>query len=264
MIRTSYRTLNSSILLRGKIQQRSIFEFVQNSIMDFQSFTDMEWWATILVSTIAVKTALFPLTRKQIIAGNQLQKCTIELNMLSKLLVQNMKSEKTFIDKWYALKSYKKGVSATLTLHDVSLFKIFAIPLVNASIFFTFVYSIRLMVMNDPIGAMTVGGMSWFPDITVIDRTYILPSAAIGATYYSLEISLRDKFEMYGLHVWFSRIQELLILSLPFVATLPAGVFCYWIPSSMFTAVQILMLRDPKFNKFLKMPMSMKDKLKNL
>jgi YidC/Oxa1 family membrane protein insertase len=72
----------------------------------------------------------------------------------------------------------------------------------------------------------------------------------------SLELSLHPhgKLILYIKDI----LQSILIFSIPLVIPLPAGIFCYWIPSGMFSISQTLLLRNPAFRKFLKLPLPVK------
>ena len=50
------------------------------------------------------------------------------------------------------------------------------------------------------------------------------------------------------------KLQLIMIFSAPFVVQLPAGVFCYWVPSALFGLVQTTTLRQPATRKLLGLP----------
>mmetsp|Transcript_3834 Transcript_3834/g.5225 ORF Transcript_3834/g.5225 Transcript_3834/m.5225 type:complete len:136 (+) Transcript_3834:30-437(+) len=87
----------------------------------------------------------------------------------------------------------------------------------------------------------------------------VLPAVGIVGTLVSLELGLRGRRALHpDSQPTFSvvdrlihALQGLVLLTSPMIVQLPAGVFPYWIASSAFTIVQILMLRRPDIRKML-------------
>lgn len=249
-----------------QFDKRTIFTTVQNSLIALQEITDLQWWATIALSTVFVKVSLLPLVRSQIMASKRFQNCSAEIGTLYSLLSQNLASTsgKNFIEKMQAIRNFRKGVNATLTIHDASLSTMLVVPLVNLSVFMTFVISVRNLIEYDPIGVMSCGGMLWFKDIAAVDPTMALPITALLSTYVSLDLAFSDKGDNALMYKFKDIAQTIVILSLPFVTALPSGVFCYWIPSSLFGIAQTLTLRSPRALKLLNIPLSTKDQMKGI
>ena len=88
----------------------------------------------------------------------------------------------------------------------------------------------------------TTGGPSFALDLSAPDPTFILPVTALVLSYASLDVGQTrpakgtiDRFRQ--------GMQSLLLFSAPFVVNMPAGYFAYWIPSSMFSICQTIMVR---------------------
>ena len=177
-----------------------------------------------------------------------------EINFLFQLFRQRMSkfSKLTYEERKRTLSVFVKGVRASFVLHDIKLSHMFGIPMMNASIFITFIYSIRDMVTKDISEDMDEGGLLWFADLTAKDPTFILPLSAIALSYTALDLSLPTQGKLI---LFFKDIlQSLLLFSVSLVLPLPAGIFCYWIPSSLFTMTQMHLMRNPKIKKWLRIP----------
>ena len=110
------------------------------------------------------------------------------------------------------------------------------------------------------------GGMFWFCDLTAKDSTMALPLLAITATYGAIQIAFsrigmtdnngggKNTGNMNFVTFLKDTVQTVIILSIPVVHALPAGVFCYWIPSSLFGACQSIALRTALGQSILKIP----------
>lgn len=244
------------VKLPQQIYKRNIISYIQHGLTEFQALSGLPWWATIASATVIVKTSLLPLVRLQMLASQRLAKAIPDINSLRLLLVQSLvDSTNTPAQKIEALKTFFRGAGAALTIHNASISSLLFYPLANMAAFITFVYSIRTMLDNNPTGPLSKGGMLWFRDLCVADDTMILPFAAITATYLTLELSFRGGA---GPMLLFFKdaLQCLVIICAPITVTLPAGVFCYWIPSSLFGMLQIYLLRKPSVMKLLKIPVS--------
>ena len=53
-------------------------------------------------------------------------------------------------------------------------------------------------------------------------------------------------------------MQTGVLVALPLTSLLPAGIFCYWIPSTLAITTQMLLLRQPAVLKLLNIPVPQK------
>lgn len=99
------------------------------------------------------------------------------------------------------------------------------------------------MILSGTVPGLTSGGFWWFADLGYHDQTGLLPLVAVACTYASTELSMANSPSRF-IQTLKDVVQSLLLVSFPFVVTLPQGVFMYWIPSSIFTGVQIVAMRN--------------------
>lgn len=203
-----------------------------------------------------VRSCLFPMVRYQLVASRKMANAMPEVNFLFQLLRNRLRfiasSDKA--ERKKVISVFFKGVKACFVLHDISLGEILVYPLINIGVFISFVYSLREMVVhgNAELG-LHEGGTLWFTDLTEKDKTFYLPFTAISLSYLALEIAFANssgKVIMLLKDV----TQSLLLLVVPFTTSLPSGVFCYWIPSSVFGITQSIALKSPIIQKLLRLP----------
>lgn len=234
----------------------NIMEPIQNSILSLHNMSGSPWWLTIVSSTLVVRTALFPLVRYQILASRKLGKAIPEVNFLFQLFANRMAAipSSQIQEKISVLSVFLNGVRACFVVHQVNTFELIFYPIVNFAIFASFVFSIRDLVINgDESLNLTDGGIAWFYDLSEKDKTFILPMVALCSSYMAVEIAVSNSKGKLIL-LFKDVLQSLLLLSAPFVHNLPAGVFCYWIPNSLFGIAQSLALRNPRFMKVFRIP----------
>jgi YidC/Oxa1 family membrane protein insertase len=134
-------------------------------------------------------------------------------------------------------------------MHDVRLRSLLGVPVLNASLFITVIYSIREMVARSVTADIMDGGLWWFTDLSDKDPIMALPLVALGLSYIALDHALPEHGRILRSIKDF--LQSILLVSTPYVMLLPTGVFCYWIPSSMFMIAQVYVLRNADIRKFL-------------
>mmetsp|Transcript_16328 Transcript_16328/g.27390 ORF Transcript_16328/g.27390 Transcript_16328/m.27390 type:complete len:385 (+) Transcript_16328:2-1156(+) len=244
-----------SLVQKRTFTAESLPTIVQTGLVALQSTTGAPWWATIAMSTIITRSCLFPLVRSQILASRKLTLAMPEINFLFQLLLTRMKEIKgaNSSERSRILSVFFKGVNACLALHNVSKIELIAYPFVNIGIFMTFVYSVRDMLVNKSQFDFTEGGLLWFADLSMQDSTFALPFTALSLSYFALELGFA--LNQGRMAILLKDVaMSLMILSVPFVAVLPAGVFCYWIPSSLFAIAQIRLIRSPYSMSLLRIP----------
>ena len=218
-----------------------------------------------------------------------------DMSNLSKLYFVQLKDKENSIQVKYNLtKHYINGMNAALTLHHASFKPIFFYNVTHISLFLTFMYSIRMLVFGDDMGFVSDGGLLWFPDLSVRDASRALPMLSVGLTYASIEyafhgilkdVAMKSKYatpppqddrennpadpavasspsssSMTIITATKDVIQCVILLSVAYVSTLPAGVFCYWIPSSLLSISQSYLLKQSKFRELMSIPKLSNDK----
>lgn len=103
--------------------------------------------------------------------------------------------------------------------------------LVQMPIFITMFYVIRGFGAEHP--SFTEGGVLWFPNLSVMDSTYILPVLSAVTLLAASEITAKNIDPQQR---WLMRILPVVFIA--FTYYFPAGLFVYWITSNLVTLVQ--------------------------
>mmetsp|Transcript_25572 Transcript_25572/g.33449 ORF Transcript_25572/g.33449 Transcript_25572/m.33449 type:complete len:304 (-) Transcript_25572:270-1181(-) len=265
-------------IIKGQLRtQQSALERSYYSLADTLHFgmsafhqAGLPWWSSIALTTVAARCSLFPLVWWQ----------TQEISPFAKALPKVQHLWRLFRNQWqevpsedgrhrrYLLSMLRQGTGAALDLENCRPGLVLGLPLVQLGLFVYFIQSIRSLLVQGQLPGIEAGGMLWFTNLTEVDPTLVLPVSAIAMTYSNLELGfvkpkpasistqkdqepglanqLKDYFQVY------------LILSVPFVMQLPAGVFMYWIPSSLFGTCQIILLKNNSFRSVVGLPLTPK------
>lgn len=229
---------------------------MQAALEAVQAATGLPWWASIALSTLAFRAALLPVARYQARALAKLAGAGPMLGALNQALSQRLDRIKPGDVKstTEACRAYAGGCSAALKAHRVSLAAAVASPLVQLPVFVTFALANRRMI-DTAVPGLDSGGLWWFEDLTEADPLLLLPLACLGSTYLNLEMGFARLHESQTvLRFVKDNLQLFLILGAPLTSTLPAGVFVYWLTSSLCGHAQHFALKSPAVRAALGFP----------
>ncbi|PNT67740.1 hypothetical protein BRADI_3g31430v3 [Brachypodium distachyon] len=179
---------------------------LQHLIDTIHTFTGLNWWACIALTTVLIRSATIPLLVNQL-------KSTHKLNAI-KPEMEAIKDEMNSMDQKSAMEGRKK-IKALFKKHGVSPFSPLKGLLIQGPMFMSFYFAINNMVEKVP--SLKGGGAFWFTDLTTPDPLYILP-VLTGLTFLAtVEINLQEGMEtnpMAGKMKMFSR--GMAVMTVPF------------------------------------------------
>ena len=134
--------------------------------------TGLPWWATIAVTTVAIRTALVPFIVK--LQGNTARLHNVKPQL--DRLTENMKLAKETNDT-AALARFSTQTQELFAKNDCNPLKSLMLPLLQAPVMISFYLALRDMAQL-PVPQFQTGGTAWFTDLTIADPTYVLPVAS--------------------------------------------------------------------------------------
>lgn len=252
--RRSYTSIDSLKLAVESLP--SIQQIVQSKMFELHDFSGLPWWLTLVTSTVFVRISLLPLVRLQANSILKLSKAGPDLSILYQLLVKRHQIESLPIFNSLQLFGiFLKGSFASFRLHEVSITSLLLYPTINISAFVTYILSLREIIFGPNSAQFEDGGFSWFLDLTEKDPTLVLPLLSISLSYLAIGYSFHQSKgkQNYYVTLFQDGLQCLLIICIPLYMQLPCGVFCYLIPSSIFSLIQTRLFRTPSFRRFIRL-----------
>uniref|UniRef100_M4C5Q8 Uncharacterized protein n=1 Tax=Hyaloperonospora arabidopsidis (strain Emoy2) TaxID=559515 RepID=M4C5Q8_HYAAE len=181
----------------------AIVQGVQAALEAVHTTTGLPWWATLMLSGVTLRAAIFPLYVLQMQATQRLVQATLDFRKL----YSAYKYARTFTPpsdhKGHlgAILLGRQGVRAVMKKYNTRPIQMIVGAVVYIPIFAVMAYSARDM------------------NLTEADSTYALPVLAALSTYGNLELSARHKS---GLWTEVLRAgQYATIFAIPFMASLP-------------------------------------------
>jgi YidC/Oxa1 family membrane protein insertase len=186
----------------------------------------LPWWLSIAVLTLVVRSALFPLTVKQVKSMRQMQELKPEMEKIQRKHNSDPKERQEAMLRLYADRNVSP-LGGCLPL------------LVQMPIFLGLFYTIKEF---ESLQSFANGGLLWFRDLTLADPYFILPVIFVLTMMAAQEITLRHTAPQ----------QRRLMRILPPVfgafmafAGFPAGLFVYWIANNLITLIQNVLIYVP-------------------
>lgn len=199
---------------------------VLGAVLEFFHFNvGAEWWLSIAMLTVVVRTLLFPLTVKQVKNMRAMQDLKPEMDKIRAKYQNNKQKQQEELMKLYQDRSVNP-LGGCLPI------------LVQMPVFIGIFYVIRqfggVPGQSAPVfESFREGGILWFQDLSHRDPTLLLPIISAATMLAATEITSKN---MEPQQRWMMRLLPLVVTV--FLWKFPAGLFVYWITSNLVTLAQ--------------------------
>ncbi|KAL6641326.1 hypothetical protein ACP70R_019507 [Stipagrostis hirtigluma subsp. patula] len=217
---------------------------LQHLIDAIHTFTGLNWWACIALTTVLIRSATVPLLVKQLKATLKLKEIQPEMEVI--------KDQMNAMDQKSAQEG-KAKMQALFKKHGVSPFTPMKGLLIQGPVFMSFFFAISNMIEKVP--SLKGGGTLWFTDLTTPDSLYIFPVLTALTFLATVELNLQEGMEgnpSAGKMKNFSR--GMAVLTVPFTMHFAKGLFCYWLTSNLYSLVYGIVIRRPVVRNFFNLP----------
>ncbi|XP_076933522.1 mitochondrial inner membrane protein OXA1-like [Bidens hawaiensis] len=219
---------------------------LQYAIDGIHNFTGLNWWASIVITTLFIRTLTLPIMINQL-------KATSKLTILRPRL-EEIKQEMQ--DRGMSPSAVAEGQEKMKRLfseHGVSTFTPLKGLLIQGPLFVSFFLAIRNMVEKVP--SFKTGGTSWFLDLTTADPFYLLPCLTAFSFWITVELNMQEGLEGNPAAGTMKNVSRAFAaLTVPLTASFPKALFCYWITSNLFSLVYGYIIKKPNVKKMLNIP----------
>lgn len=206
-------------------------------------YTGLPWWATIIVTTVAVRSVMFPLYVKASINGAKMAKIKPELDQVMQEL-REAENPQEQVQAAHKRKALMKDNDVHMS-HQM-------FPVLQLPIAYGFFQGLRKMA-NHPVEGFSTQGNAWFADLTQVDPYCGLQ--IISAAVVVSMVRLGGETGAAAMNPMMKKVMTYVpILSIFITKELSAAVVLYFAANSIFSFIQALVLRNKYFRKFAKMP----------
>jgi len=217
-------------------------------IIDFgfewiQFYTGLPWWLIVVITSVFLRMAMFPLVVRQIKISSKMQEIMPIINEY------NQNSAKSRTSKDFSFADHWLGINAIYKKHGVSPWSNLKVTALQIPLFVMIFIALRALCMRPEWhGEMSTGGIWWFTDLTAMDPYWIMPIVCGVSMLILVEIQNRVTGHVPGFALkWGSRGFSLFIVYI--TSQFPMGVNIYWAISSVIGTCNVALFLSNRFRK---------------
>ncbi|KAJ2949522.1 hypothetical protein O0L34_g15443 [Tuta absoluta] len=232
---------------------------VQNALEYLHVTLDIPWWGAILIGTICVRVAMFPLVIISQRNAAHLNNHLPEVQMLQMKMTQARQTGNQLEAARYA-----QEMMLFMKEKGLNPLKNMIVPLAQAPLFISFFIGLRGMA-NCPVESMTYGGLWWFMDLTVPDQYFLLPVITSATMWLTIEMGVDGgRLDASNMQVMRYVLRAVPLVMIPFTINFPGAILCYWCSSNFISLLQVGVLKVPAVREYFKIPNLVKHNPENL
>ncbi|TVU48628.1 hypothetical protein EJB05_08269 [Eragrostis curvula] len=209
------------------------------------SFTGLNWWACIALTTVLIRLATVPMLLNQM-------KSMVKLNAL-RPEIEAIKEEIRNSTDPNSMEVGKQKIGALFLRHGVTPFTPLKGLFIQGPIFMSFFFAISNMVEKVP--SLKGGGAYWFTDLTTPDDLLILPVLTSLTFLATVELNMQDGMEGNPMLKTMKNISRAFgVLFVPLAMSFPKAIFFYWVTSNLFSLGYGVVIRKPAVRNYFDLP----------
>ncbi len=250
----------------------TIAESSSTAVHALHEGSGLPWWATIVLTGLVVRASLSPfgvLAIRNAARGVAARDAVRAVYSAFGRASAAAKDSMTLSDKISLVLTTQRGVWAAQRRVGCRPWLSFLLPFTQIPVLLAAVLGARHSVLTGD-ESFEVEGLAWFTDLTAHDPYYVIPALAMALNYVSLEVMVPRKaapaagkapsapapmnaavFSESLVHGLRDVGHVALIVLLPFVADLPAGMFLLMSANSAWTIAYLSAVRTPAVQKVL-------------
>ncbi|WVZ55163.1 hypothetical protein U9M48_005862 [Paspalum notatum var. saurae] len=210
-----------------------------------QTFTGLNWWATIALTTVLIRLATVPLLINQMKSMIKLNEMRPEIEAINAEMRNSTDPRSMEMGKQKLGELFlRRGATPLTPLKGL---------FIQGPIFMSFFFAISNMVEKVP--SLKGGGAYWFTDLTTPDSLFILPVLTSLTFLATVELHMQDGMEGNPMAKTMKKFSRFFgVMFVPFTIGFPKAIFFYWITSNLFSLVYGAVTRNPAVRLLLGLP----------
>ncbi|EEF51345.1 mitochondrial inner membrane protein OXA1 [Ricinus communis] len=219
---------------------------LQHVIDAVHNLTGFNWWASIVLTTLIIRTMMVPLMINQL-------KATSKLTLMRPRLEEiKQQMDNTAMDP-AAIAEGNKRMKMLFKEYGASPFTPMKGIFVQGPVFVCFFLAIRNMAEKVP--SFKNGGAFWFVDLSTPDSLYIFPVLTALTFWITVELNMQEGLEGNPVAGTMKNISRVFAaLTVPLTMGFPKAIFCYWVTTNLFSFAYGGVLKLPGVKQFLGVP----------
>ncbi|EEF31903.1 mitochondrial inner membrane protein OXA1 [Ricinus communis] len=210
------------------------------------NLTGFNWWASIVLTTLVIRTLMVPLMINQLKATSKLTLMRPRLEEIKQQMQDTGMDPATIAEG-------NKQMKMLFKEYGVSPFTPMKGLFIQGPVFVCFFLAIRNMAENVP--SFKNGGAFWFVDLSTPDSLYIFPVLTALTFWITIELNMQEGLEGNPVAGTMKNISRVFAaLTVPLTMGFPKAIFCYWVTTNLFSFAYGGVLKLHGVKKFLGVP----------
>ncbi|TIA93159.1 hypothetical protein E3P99_00247 [Wallemia hederae] len=228
------------------------YGFVQQALEAVHVSTGLPWWATIAVTTVSLRLALFPLLRNSLIHTSRMAvhqpEMQSKINAMTAAKKQGKDQEAAVLGQEMRMFMKEKNLKPLRGL---------VLPLIQMPLFIAFYFGLDDMARL-PVKQLAEGGFGWVQNLTVPDYTCILPIISSSLMFKSISMGPDGSGSVQSPQAQkmkpFFQLGSFIIVPMAWWLQMPSAVFIYWCTTNAFSLAQSYLLSSTKVRNSMGLP----------
>lgn len=222
---------------------------VQNALEFLHVTLDVPWWGAIVIGTIVVRLAMFPL-----VIISQRNTANMNNNLPEIQLLQMKMTQARQTGNQLEAARYAQEMMQFMKEKGMNPLKNMIVPIAQAPLFISFFMGLRSMA-NCPVESLSTGGLWWFVDLTVPDQFFILPLITSATMWATIEVGVDGgRLEASNMQTMRYVLRAIPLVMIPFTINFPGAILVYWTSSNFISLLQVSILKIPAVRDYFKIP----------
>lgn len=232
---------------------------IQNALEFLHVSLDVPWWGAIVIGTVVVRLAMFPL-----VIMSQRNTALMNNNLPEIQLLQLKMTQARQTGNQLEAARYAQEMMQFMKQKGLNPLKNMIVPLAQAPFFISFFMGLRGMA-NCPVESMTHGGLWWFMDLTVPDQFFLLPLITSATMWATIELGVDGgRLDASNMQMMRYFLRAIPLIMIPFTINFPGAILVYWCSSNFISLGQVGLLKIPAVREYFKIPKLLKHSSENL
>ncbi|KAL1495603.1 hypothetical protein AB1Y20_016963 [Prymnesium parvum] len=224
----------------------------ESGLVSLHQATDLPWWATISLATVAVRLCLLPMFVMQ-------QRSTARILAVQPLMQQakerheRARQKKDVVEIMNA-QEHMQRVHERLSSRDAAM--PFISLLISTPVFITSFLTIQDMTRrpSDPLGLCS-GGVLWFTDLSCTDPYYIVPVVTALSAYGVIVLSDPSQLGKKQEPTAYNRYKPLcLVILVPIFSWMSTGALMYALSNNIVSTLQAVAFASSSVRRLIGVP----------
>eukprot|EP00162_Nutomonas_longa_P014251 comp21890_c0_seq1/m.49643 comp21890_c0_seq1/g.49643 ORF comp21890_c0_seq1/g.49643 comp21890_c0_seq1/m.49643 type:complete len:446 (-) comp21890_c0_seq1:28-1365(-) len=224
------------------LQHLPTVEFIESMMVTMHETTGLPWWEVIMMCTFGLRMVALPFQVLLQRNTNILETLQFDIRRIHKEMEVAEHKDLPAKEMLALLREHK--------VHPLAPLSTMVVPFLFPPLFLSFFGAVHNLTLGH--AGLATGGALWFTNLMIADASFVLPVLS-GLTW--LGVMELGGSQLYYTTGWLRQLCRMLSIAwIPICATLPSGVFMFWITSNIIEIIRLTIFRRDRVRDLFGIP----------